>query len=108
MDEAHCIPEWLGQVNSYDLCNYSYVWFVYRGSDFRTAFMSIGGLRALTDVPFMALSASAPPSIAKSIEDSLHLKTPVHIFHSLDRPNVFLSYAKSMGLTVSNFWVALS
>lgn len=60
-----------------------YVWF--RGSDFRTSFSNIGGLRALADVPFMALSASAPPSVARSIEDSLHLKFPVHIAHNLDR-----------------------
>lgn len=74
---------------------------VYRGSDFRVSFKSIGGLRALTDVPFMALSASAPPLVAKSIEESLHLKSPVHISHSLDRPNIFFSYAKSKGVAVS-------
>lgn len=62
---------------------------LFRGADFRTSFRSIGGLRALTAVPFMALSASAPPAVAKSIEDSLHLKSPVHISHSLDRPNIF-------------------
>ena len=63
--------------------------------------MQLYYLRALTDVPFMALSASPPPSIAKSIEDSLHLKSPIHIMHSLDRPNIFLSIAKSKGLSVS-------
>ena len=72
-----------------------------RGSDFRTSFNSIGGLRALTDVPFMALSASAPPLVAKTIVDSLHLKSPIQICHSLDRPNIFISYAMSKGLTVS-------
>ena len=72
-----------------------------RGPAFRTAFMSIGGLRALTDAPFMALSASAPPSIMKIIEESLQLKSPVHIRHSLDRPNIFLSCAKSKSLAVS-------
>ena len=72
-----------------------------RGSDFRTSFRSIGGLRALTDAPFIALSASAPPSVEKCIVDSLHLKSPVHVSHSLDRPNIFLSYSKSKGLTVS-------
>lgn len=71
-----------------------------RGSDFRTAFKSIGGLRALTDAPFMALSASAPPPVAKVIEESLHLKCPVHISHSLDRPNIFFSFSKSKGLAV--------
>lgn len=72
-----------------------------RGSDFRTSFNSIGGLRALTDAPFMALSASAPPLVTKAIEESLHLKSPVHISHSLDRPNIFFSLSKSKGLAVS-------
>ena len=54
-------------------------------SDFRTSFMRIGGLRALTDAPFMALSASAPLSIALAIEESLHLKAPVKISHGLDK-----------------------
>ena len=72
-----------------------------RGSDFRTSFKKIGGLRALTGVPFMALSASAPPPVVKSIVEALHLKSPVHVFHSLDRPNIFLSYAVSKGLAVS-------
>ena len=59
---------------------YIYIYiYIYRGSDFRTSFKNIGGLRALVDVPFMALSASAPPSVAETIRDSLHLKSPVHI-----------------------------
>ena len=72
-----------------------------RGKKFRTAFKSIGGLRALADVPFMALSASAPPLVAKVIEESLHLKSPVLISHNLDRPNIFFSFSKSKGLAVS-------
>lgn len=74
---------------------------IFRGSDFRTAFKRIGGLRALAHVPFMALSASAPPSVAKDIEESLHLKSPVHIKHNLDRPSIFFSFSKSKGLAVS-------
>lgn len=74
---------------------------MFRGADFRVSFKSIGGLRALADVPFMALSASAPPSIAREIQESLNMKSPVHISHSLDRPNIFLSYSKSKGLSVS-------
>lgn len=75
-----------------------------RGSDFRTSFSAIGGLRALTDVPFMALSASAPPLIMKTINESLHLKSPVHVAHDLDRPNIFLSWSKSKGLPVSTMF----
>ena len=74
----------------------------FRGSDFRTAFKKLGGLRALTSVPFITLSASAPALIAKDIEASLHLKTPVYISLNLDRPNIFFSYSKSKGLVVSS------
>ena len=49
----------------------------------------------------MALSASAPPLVAKVIEESLHLKSPVLISHNLDRPNIFFSFSKSKGLAVS-------
>lgn len=79
----------------------------YRGREFRTSFTRIGGLRALADVPFMALSASAPPSVAKVIEDSLQLKSPLNVTHNLDRPNIFLSCAKSKGLTVSKLSIIM-
>lgn len=72
-----------------------------RGAEFRTAFMKIGGLRALTEAPVIALTASAPPSVLSVIQATLHLKNPVIISHSLDRPNIFLSVSKSKGLCVS-------
>ena len=36
---------------------------IYRGSNFRSSFAELGGLRALTNVQFLALTASAPPEI---------------------------------------------
>ena len=53
-----------------------------RGHDFRTAFDKLGGLRALTDAPFMALTASAPAGIQSKIIESLHLKDPVIVSYS--------------------------
>ena len=35
-----------------------------RGTDFRWSFSKLGGLRALTNAPFMALTATAPPNVA--------------------------------------------
>lgn len=67
-----------------NLCIHSYCTvLMFRSSDFRKAFSSIGGLMALTDAPFMALSASAPPLIAKAI---VHLQSPVLIEH---QQNIF-------------------
>ena len=57
IDEAHCIPEWFG-VLTY---GYFIIFTINRGSDFRLSFAELGRLRALTSVPFMALTASAPP-----------------------------------------------
>ena len=68
----------------------------YRGRDFRTAFDKLGGLRALTDAPVMALTASAPADV-QSFE-SLHFKEPVIV---LDRSNIFLSASPIKSVNVS-------
>ena len=49
----------------------------------------------------MALSASAPPLVAKTIHESLHLRSPLCISLCLDLPNIFFSFSKSKGLAVS-------
>ena len=61
----------------------------------------IGGLRALTTAPFMALSASAPPHIEATIVDFLKLDNPVQVSKHLDRPNIYLSVSPINGLKVS-------
>lgn len=73
-----------------------------RGKDFRTSFDKIGGLRALTDVPFMALTASAPSDVRDAIVSSLHLKDPVLISCDLDRPNIYMSVNPIKSLNVSS------
>ena len=50
-----------------------------RGADFRTCFGKIGGLRALTDAPLIAVTATAPKAIQANICDSLGLKEPAVI-----------------------------
>ena len=72
-----------------------------RGPDFRTCFQQLGGLRALTEVPIIALTATAPQEIKSSICASLGLSEPAVISQTLDRPNIFLSLSKSKGLNVS-------
>ena len=80
------------------LCNVTYDC---RGRDFRTAFDKLGGLRALTDAPFMALTASAPADVQSKIIESLHLKEPVIVSNSLDRSNIFLSACPIKSVKVS-------
>ena len=71
-----------------------YVHVIYnasRGKDFRHCFKKIGGLRALTDVPIIALTATAPQVTRETICSSLGLTEPAVILHTLDRPNIYFS-----------------
>ena len=81
--------------------NYNSTFVLLRGQDFRTCFRRIGGLRAMTNAPFIALTATAPQGIKETICESLCLREPALVSHTLDRPNIFLSASKSRGLNVS-------
>ena len=84
-------------------CSLSCVHIQYtcRGVDFRKAFKRIGELRALFNVPFMALMASAPPSVQSSIIHTLHLASPEIVSCCIDRPNIYLSVSPICSLRVS-------
>ncbi len=91
VDEAHCISEWW--VATYRLalsvciparqyityCGSVRVCLTIRGEKFRTAFQNLGGLRALTSAPFVALTASAPPHIEAELISSLELNHPAEV-----------------------------
>ena len=86
------------------LCSTSrfiYVEYCIRGKDFRTAFDKMVGVRALTDVPFMALTASAPPDVEATVISSLQLHNPVIVHCDLDRPNIYFSSSPIKTLNVS-------
>ena len=69
VDEAHCISEW--------------------GHDFRPDYRTLGGLRrALSDVPFIALTATATEKVRADILAQLGLKQPQQFIASFDRPNL--------------------
>ena len=72
-----------------------------RGESFRKSFKEIGGLRAIIEAPFMALTASASPSVEAKIISSLYLSSPVVISCDLDRPNIFFSVSHIKSLNVS-------
>ena len=61
VDEAHCISEW--------------------GHDFRPDYLKLGDLRlAFSDVPFLALTATATKQVQRQIESNLKMPSPVTMF----------------------------
>ena len=76
-----------------------------RGESFRTAFKGLGGLRALTVAPFMALSASAPSGIERCVKESLELRDCVTVKVPLDWPNI--NQEKS-SVVVSSFFASIA
>ena len=81
IDEARCISEWLIHSSvpssSYSVTKFVFISGSHRGDKFRSAFRNLGGLRALTNAPVVALTASAPPHIEADIMSSLELTQPL-------------------------------
>lgn len=71
VDEAHCISQW--------------------GYDFRPAYLRIAAVRELRpEVPIIALTASAKPSVAKDIMEKLMFREPKLVRGSFHRPELTL------------------
>ena len=98
VDEAHCISKWL-LYSKVCILNIKYNIFN-RGTDFRKAFKEVGGLRALIEAPFMALTASAPAVVKEDIVASLFLSTPFSITCNLNRRNIYFSASPIKSLDV--------
>ncbi|XP_076348758.1 bifunctional 3'-5' exonuclease/ATP-dependent helicase WRN-like isoform X2 [Tachypleus tridentatus] len=80
IDEAHCVSQW--------------------GHDFRPSFRQLGDLRThFSEVPFIAMTATATPLVKKDIIASLRLKNLTVTCSSFDRPNLYLEvYMKSSSI----------
>ena len=69
VDEAHCISQW--------------------GYDFRPSYLNIAKIRSiLTDIPVLALTASATPAVVKDIQDKLEFKQQNVFRASFERENL--------------------
>ncbi|MFS4459406.1 RecQ family ATP-dependent DNA helicase [Bdellovibrio sp. HCB2-146] len=70
VDEAHCVSQW--------------------GHDFREEYGQLSLLKALRpDVPVLALTASATPTVLADIAKQLSLKNPEQRVHGFYRPNLY-------------------
>ncbi len=70
VDEAHCVSQW--------------------GHDFREEYAGLTVLKTLRpDVPILALTASATPTVLDDIAKNLHLVKPERLVHGFYRPNLF-------------------
>lgn len=69
VDEAHCISQW--------------------GYDFRPSYLNISEIRTLLpEVPVLALTATATPSVVEDIQERLHFRAPNVFRKSYERPNL--------------------
>lgn len=70
IDEAHCISEW--------------------GHDFRPEYRRLKPIiENISDVPIMALTATATPKVQSDIQKNLHMQNAVIFKSSFNRPNLY-------------------
>lgn len=70
IDEAHCVSQW--------------------GHDFRAEYSELKILKILRpDVPILALTASATPTVLNDISKNLGLVNPQRLVHGFYRPNLY-------------------
>ena len=100
------IPQFFCSLVVCVLCIQPIVTSVGRGSDFRPSFSKLGGLRAHTDVPFMALTATSSESTQSTIVKLLDMKQPIIVSHNLDRPNIYFSTSPIKSLSVRLLLIA--
>ena len=74
---------------------------IHRGKDFRKDFHRLQILRAYTNAPLMALTATATYATQEEIIRLLSLENPVIIKRKLNRDSIFYSLMKKSSLNVN-------
>lgn len=87
VDEAHCVSQW--------------------GHDFREEYSQLRILKDLRpDVPVLALTASATPTVLDDISRNLNLGNPERMVHGFYRPNLYYQVEKCADDETKLSWVS--
>jgi ATP-dependent DNA helicase RecQ len=89
VDEAHCVSQW--------------------GHDFRAEYAELKVLKKLRpDIPVLALTASATPTVLDDIAKNLKLVKPERLVHGFYRPNLYYQVESCENEDVKNDWLLQS
>lgn len=89
VDEAHCVSQW--------------------GHDFREEYAELKILKTLRpDVPILALTASATPTVLNDIAKNLQLVKPERLVHGFYRPNLYYQVESCVDDDSKSRWLAQS
>ncbi|MGZ3724173.1 MAG: RecQ family ATP-dependent DNA helicase [Pseudobdellovibrio sp.] len=89
VDEAHCVSQW--------------------GHDFRAEYAELKILKKLRpDVPVLALTASATPTVLDDIEKNLNLVKPARLVHGFYRSNLYYQVENCEDDEVKEQWLLQS
>jgi ATP-dependent DNA helicase RecQ len=86
VDEAHCVSQW--------------------GHDFRAEYAELKILKSLRpDIPILALTASATPTVLDDIAKNLQLVNPERMVHGFYRPNLYYQVETCTNEGEKNGWL---
>ncbi|MBY0555045.1 ATP-dependent DNA helicase [bacterium] len=86
VDEAHCVSQW--------------------GHDFRAEYSELKILKKLRpDVPILALTASATPTVLDDVAKNLKLVKPERLVHGFYRPNLYYQVENCEDDDVKDAWL---
>lgn len=89
VDEAHCVSQW--------------------GHDFRAEYSELKVLKRLRpDVPVLALTASATPTVLDDIAKNLNMVKPQRLVHGFYRPNLYYQVESCESEDIKDDWLLQS
>lgn len=89
VDEAHCVSQW--------------------GHDFRAEYSELKVLKKLRpDVPVLALTASATPTVLDDIAKNLNMVKPQRLVHGFYRPNLYYQVESCENEDIKDDWLLQS